>query len=137
MGQAHPAQHGDFNPRSPCGERRIRMTRPLDGVHFNPRSPCGERLCADFTRKSHKRFQSTLPMRGATRSRGYGTRSALFQSTLPMRGATQSGGGLRMKHRFQSTLPMRGTTISARRSISAALKFQSTLPMRGATSSLV
>ena len=33
-----------FNPRSPCGERRV-QARKLQSVHdFNPRSPCGERL---------------------------------------------------------------------------------------------
>ena len=32
-----------FNPRSPCGERRL-YCRFLQAVwNFNPRSPCGER----------------------------------------------------------------------------------------------
>ena len=36
--------HGSFNPRSPCGERRLWGTgrRPVP-IGFNPRSPCGER----------------------------------------------------------------------------------------------
>ena len=102
----------NFNPRSPCGERRYQQYRqsesdkisihaplagsdpmytyyrgnkyisihaPLAGsddcipkqifvqLNFNPRSPCGER------RRSHRfsgnlsTFQSTLPLRGATR----------------------------------------------------------------------
>ena len=38
----------DFNPRSPCGERRkylhIFFTKP----NFNPRSPCGERLTKEI-----------------------------------------------------------------------------------------
>ena len=34
----------NFNPRSPCGERRpARGCDPLCHRHFNPRSPCGER----------------------------------------------------------------------------------------------
>ena len=34
----------NFNPRSPCGERRARPPgTPRRTVHFNPRSPCGER----------------------------------------------------------------------------------------------
>ena len=34
----------NFNPRSPCGERRpMRSTRSTPS-YFNPRSPCGERL---------------------------------------------------------------------------------------------
>ena len=37
-------QIGNFNPRSPCGERPKVKTLPLFLSHFNPRSPCGERL---------------------------------------------------------------------------------------------
>ena len=33
----------DFNPRSPCGERRRRKLCPRSRRYFNPRSPCGER----------------------------------------------------------------------------------------------
>ena len=34
----------DFNPRSPCGERRHCCGVGIGAYHFNPRSPCGERL---------------------------------------------------------------------------------------------
>ena len=33
----------DFNPRSPCGERRRGCLAAPDTAYFNPRSPCGER----------------------------------------------------------------------------------------------
>ena len=33
----------DFNPRSPCGERRKNETTSRPPSDFNPRSPCGER----------------------------------------------------------------------------------------------
>ena len=33
----------DFNPRSPCGERRHNALHSQYWQHFNPRSPCGER----------------------------------------------------------------------------------------------
>ena len=36
-------RQGNFNPRSPCGERRIINPTIGDFVDFNPRSPCGER----------------------------------------------------------------------------------------------
>ena len=36
-------------------------------LDFNPRSPCGERHVVLGSRHVHGRFQSTLPMRGATR----------------------------------------------------------------------
>ena len=59
----------NFNPRSPHGERRNLHSILLSSVraHFNPRSPHGERLRSTRGRVQHKRFQSTLPARGATR----------------------------------------------------------------------
>ena len=34
---------GNFNPRSPCGERLVIVCKRQKIIHFNPRSPCGER----------------------------------------------------------------------------------------------
>ena len=79
----------NFNPRSPCGERLcgqypipevydISIHAPrvgsdhrappcgLPGIHFNPRSPCGERRSAKPPSKPPTKFQSTLPVWGAT-----------------------------------------------------------------------
>jgi len=79
-----------FNPRSPCGERRlpgscitrvevISIHAPRVGSdlyltviirmwrYFNPRSPRGERLRFHECVTSRARFQSTLPAWGATR----------------------------------------------------------------------
>ena len=79
----------NFNPRSPYGERRRNLARrnkpftisihaPLTGSdlrpdaqvwdidNFNPRSPYGERLYANGKRVAMQKFQSTLPLRGAT-----------------------------------------------------------------------
>ena len=33
----------NFNPRSPCGERRYNIDVEGERTNFNPRSPCGER----------------------------------------------------------------------------------------------
>ena len=60
----------DFNPRSPCGERRpSSCSCNPDVLYFNPRSPCGERH--KITSKCWKSsgFQSTLPVWGATMSK--------------------------------------------------------------------
>ena len=35
---------GNFNPRSPHGERRMETWKSTATIHFNPRSPHGERL---------------------------------------------------------------------------------------------
>ena len=62
----------NFNPRSPCGERRRQLRRRAWPGHFNPRSPCGER-----------RFPSSAPRHGP-----------IFQSALPLRGATPPGSSI-------------------------------------------
>ena len=37
----------DFNPRAPCGARRVgRGSSAMPQAHFNPRAPCGARLLA-------------------------------------------------------------------------------------------
>ena len=33
-----------FNPRTPCGVRRLRQLFDNHGIDFNPRTPCGVRL---------------------------------------------------------------------------------------------
>ena len=81
-----------FNPRSPCGERLVKLKRyrgssfisihaPRVGsdsikndygvrvYHFNPRSPCGERRGSSPASAGPLVFQSTLPVWGATVAR--------------------------------------------------------------------
>ena len=109
----NPGQGRHFNPRTPCGVRRhgnIKTTSP--STYFNPRTPCGVRLaapppasrfCANFNPRTpcgvrpilgafwtmiRLIFQSTHPMRGATRSFTEANTADIFQSTHPMRGAT-------------------------------------------------
>ena len=57
----------DFNPRSPCGERPVEARQVSLTYDFNPRSPCGERLDPPHCARHAVRFQSTLPVWGATR----------------------------------------------------------------------
>ena len=38
-----PVNQGNFNPRSPCGERPRSRASRASPTDFNPRSPCGER----------------------------------------------------------------------------------------------
>ena len=56
----------NFNPRSPYGERQLAGAKCFGLINFNPRSPYGERPRAALARVSGARFQSTLPLRGAT-----------------------------------------------------------------------
>ena len=97
----------------------------LRPINFNPRSPCGERRGDIQTASTALIFQSTLPMRGATAAPSPDTSTAPeFQSTLPMRGATASLVNGAPDQLFQSTLPMRGATedsLSIRRSQSISI----------------
>ena len=58
-----------FNPRAPCGARPVSSSMMLPDRCFNPRAPCGARRQVTFDTVSDLRFQSTRPMRGATRRR--------------------------------------------------------------------
>ena len=154
------------------------VVRP-QSLDFNPRSPCGERRGHLSRIKPFQQFQSTLPVRGATPPRSFLSLSRMisihapragsdpctikrvtpkktFQSTLPVRGATAGGWrrttrrnhfnprspcGERLSDRlshleyliFQSTLPVRGATRFSVRLVKHRERFQSTLPVRGAT----
>ena len=146
-------------------------------TNFNPRSPCGERRRMESLVYLSNIFQSTLPLRGATNMLLEIVRTFKFQSTLPLRGATgnipnvlcsskisihaplagsdsatsrpcnwptyfnpRSPCGERLVQTtwgagevtFQSTLPLRGATCY-HSSVTGSMLFQSTLPLRGAT----
>ena len=123
-----------FNPRSPCGERRLtKLWNCKHGTDFNPRSPCGERHDADNAYLRSTAISIHAPHAGSDNSPGFARVILfIFQSTLPMRGATFSAHSNSWVGRFQSTLPMRGATVLCPFSRQLIL-FQSTLPMRGAT----
>ena len=102
-------------------------------ICFNPRAPCGARPVHTNSIAGFPMFQSTRPMRGATRTGRTQSPHLLFQSTRPMRGATFSGIPLIKVVWFQSTRPMRGAT-SPRPIPTVSVALQSPRPMGGATS---
>ena len=147
-------------------------------LNFNPRSPCGERRLQKIPHRCNAIFQSTLPVWGATcgfilkptsmsisihaprvgsdrpaaliqcvavyisihaprvgsdpLAAARGGRALPFQSTLPVWGATFTGCGLLSDLLFQSTLPVWGATDFFP-VFFCNLLFQSTLPVWGAT----
>ena len=102
---------------------------------FNPRSPCGERRRAANTRPGARKFQSTLPVRGATAAlavqRDYVPR---FQSTLPVRGATPVDVYIVISAKISIHAPRAGSDLNRIHTPHLHTAFQSTLPVRGATS---
>ena len=168
----------NFNPRTPCGVRRLRPAALSARRYFNPRTPCGVRhftirnlsqtedisihaplagcdVAGSSVMADGVAFQSTHPLRGATKDLGFVGRVGEFQSTHPLRGATTStrrslmhsldfnprtpcGVRLRAVPRaavigaFQSTHPLRGATAVSEEGV-ISWTFQSTHPLRGAT----
>ena len=129
------------------------------GGDFNPRSPCGERPKLGRNWAEIGLFQSTLPMRGATTVSNITFLALTISIHAPHAGSDfQKRPPTADDKRFQSTLPMRGATtrytIKAKRPwdfnprspcgerpraclhLLRIKEFQSTLPMRGATSAI-
>ena len=56
----------NFNPRAPCGARRLECSTPISSINFNPRAPCGARPAKKRWPPTSMTFQPTRPLRGAT-----------------------------------------------------------------------
>ena len=148
--------HRNFNPRSPWGERPIHPPPAAWRNDFNPRSPWGERRHNQKHPERGFRFQSTLPVGGATLCWYLTTAGYVFQSTLPVGGATRlplwpespachfnprSPWGERQPGRCQIAIrqaisihaPRGGSDKIAYTVPGAPSAFQSTLPVGGAT----
>ena len=80
-----------FNPRPPCGERRITfLVCCANCCNFNPRSPCGERRGAGRRIRGNRLISIHAPRAGSDIQKlAFLSDSLGFQSTLPVRGATQ------------------------------------------------
>ena len=93
--QSRPAKASsfqDFNPRAPCGARQSRATASI-GVssHFNPRAPCGARPAYTVGVPGRERISIHAPRAGRDfQCFDAAAVSAGFQSTRPVRGATRS-----------------------------------------------
>ena len=97
-----------------AGSDQMARRSPSHQSHFNPHSPCGERPVMDMSDSTDKfKFQSTLPLRGATNAVSAFDTAKQFQSTLPLRGATLMSIDVFVFGLFQSTLPLRGATASS------------------------
>ena len=102
----------NFNPHSPCGERRLssRVLKPIEhiSIHtplagsderqsnawlsprdFNPHSPCGERRSGPADAALRPPISIHTPLAGSDEvAVTVSMLKNLFQSTLPLRGAT-------------------------------------------------
>ena len=125
--------------------------------HFNPHSPCGERPRCQLHRLLQQLFQSTLPMRGATRAPKELQNLCSISIHTPHAGSDrkQQGrtvGGMsnfnphspcgerpalendkQYLEQISIHTPHAGSDFYKKSRIFRSNKFQSTLPMRGAT----
>ena len=108
---------GYFNPRAPCGARRVRHSAYQAASGISIHAPhAGRDPDGNSTFTVLFRFQSTRPMRGATIVSSQTMDFDKFQSTRPMRGATAKVNKLlctflQKRHGFQiflrKTLPFK------------------------------
>ena len=125
----------NFNPRSPHGERRLLR---LLAVCWRVISTHAPRTGSDDSLYNHilasHRISTHAPRTGSDRRRPAATRPRRrFQPTLPARGATLTLGAAGTRNAFQPTLPARGATAASATLAESYAVFQPTLPARGAT----
>ena len=96
---------------------RVGSDAGVDGLpgahgHFNPRSPCGERRRCSEAKNENSKFQSTLPVWGATMYTAYDTMDDYISIHAPRVGSDcQDFSGEFSPRLFQSTLPVWGATL--------------------------
>ena len=87
FGASTGRKNENFNPRTPCGVRRIGRLRPARGPHISIHAP---HAGCDFSRRNARarfcRFQSTHPMRGATCRRDNRTMTGVISIHAPHAG---------------------------------------------------
>ena len=151
------ARSGDFNPRSPCGERPHGPSRRPAPQNFNPRSPCGERLAATATMISSMHISIHAPRVGSDRQscvtvqpqNHFNPRSPCGERReevieinqrikisihAPRVGSDQLGQAAILGGNIISIhAPRVGSDSSCRTVAGITVKFQSTLPVWGAT----
>ena len=146
---------GNFNPRSPHGERRLPLRSGKGLPNFNPRSPHGERQIQQGTNEVLD-ISIHAPRTGSDPWWEEATVSKMISIHAPRTGSDadfrrdlwgnqhfnpRSPHGERppealniyCHYIFQSTLPARGATHSSFWGSISRMRFQSTLPARGAT----
>ena len=123
-----------FNPRTPCGVRRLVAYRNRPTHNFNPRTPCGVRLTGPALPSRALLFQSTHPLRGATPPRSPGSAAmSNFNPRTPCGVRPMRRGDRQQKQGdFNPRTPCGVRRHDVQQTVQVFL-FQSTHPLRGAT----
>ena len=100
-----------FNPRSPCGERRIHSEPLIDKWLVSTHAPLAGSDSVRRQEMSRKKVSTHAPLAGSDYLRwGLFAQRSKFQPTLPLRGATALDVFRSQFAVFQPTLPLRGAT---------------------------
>ena len=125
-----------FNPRAPCGARRPSAKRKRLRLYFNPRAPCGARRCIKANCGGDVQFQSTHPLRGATRrDRAVAAVAPYFNPRTPCGVRRRLNSRRKEKSYISIHAPLAGCDVKARLHIRHGV-FQSTHALRGATAAM-
>ena len=129
-----PRRWKDFNPRSPHGERRETYTIIKATTNFNPRSPHGERPYFSASEGTKMAISTHAPRTGSdVDTADSSVADNVFQPTLPARGATNRAGQATRYPWISTHAPRTGSDGEGSEADDAEKKFQPTLPARGAT----
>ena len=155
-GKRHPEQCKEFQSTLPlrgatswikdkAGRKVISIHAPLTGSDrpaasqcwspsdFNPRSPYGERRKIYGNLLYKNKFQSTLPLRGATAGSASTEQASTISIHAPLTGSDPSFSRLIVKlHHFNPRSPYGERQVFPGQKV-INKEFQSTLPLRGAT----
>ena len=106
--------------------------------NFNPRSPHGERQLYEYRFRTGKQFQSTLPARGATVYLRRLCQTDHISIHAPRTGSdSEFGFGAPLPEEISIHAPRTGSDKNTWTNRMRRLTFQSTLPARGATPLLI
>ena len=126
--------NGDFNPRSPWGERLAKGGKLVEAKYFNPRSPWGERPSIIDEGGNLNDFNPRSPWGERQHGVNAHDQGDQFQSTLPVGGATSGMPSMRIfDYHISIHAPRGGSDDRASGGGGGRDPFQSTLPVGGAT----
>ena len=119
-----PLTGRDYRPPVPSGLRK----------HFNPRAPYGARPARYVQSHNASKFQSTRPLRGATRQPLRAADHCVISIHAPLTGRDCSlTNSLFRKDNFNPRAPYGARHVDGLRQLLRNGAFQSTRPLRGAT----
>ena len=124
----------NFNPRSPWRERRSMNFTENCKVNFNPRSPWRERQYTGGIYGVAMEFQSTLPVKGATKIKNQLNQCLCnFNPRSPWRERRYECWWYLNFIHISIHAPREGSDFFRNKIVAEPFLFQSTLPVKGAT----